>query len=51
MKYGGASFWDYFTASGPWAFVKINGIIKFVKYLDILAKNLVASWKKYRLGY
>lgn len=50
-KIGCASFWDFFIASGPWAFVKINGIIKFVKYLDIFAKNLVVSWKKYRLGY
>lgn len=35
VKYGDASFWDCFAPSGPQAFVKINGIINFVNYLDI----------------
>ena len=32
------------------ALVKVNGIIIFIKYLDILAKNLVASARRLTLG-
>ena len=42
--------WGCFAASGPGALVKINGIMNSTKYQDILAKNLVASARKLRLG-
>ena len=29
---------------------KVNGIMKFTKYQDILAKNLVASARRLKLG-
>ena len=39
-----------FAASGPGALVKINDIMNSTKYQNILAKNLVASARKLRLG-
>jgi hypothetical protein len=43
LKYGGASLmlWGYFASTGPGAPVKVNGIMNFTKYQDILAQNLV----------
>ena len=46
-----APLWGCFAASGPGALVKINGIMNSTKYQDILAKNLVASARKLRLGH
>ena len=40
-----------FAASGPGALAKINSIRNCTKYQDILAKNLVASASKLRLGH
>jgi hypothetical protein len=42
-------FWDYFASIGPGAF-KVNGIMDFTKYQDILSKNLVASAMTLTLG-
>ena len=50
VKYGGGSLMGCFAASGPEAFVKINGIMNSTKDQGILAKNLVASARKLRLG-
>ena len=46
VKYGGESL----TLWGRFALVNINGIMNSTKYQDILAKNLVASARKLRLG-
>ena len=52
VKYGGRSLMlrGCFAASGSGALVKINGIMNSTKYQDILAKNLVASARKLKLG-
>jgi hypothetical protein len=44
VKYGGAFFmlWGYFASMGPGAF-KVNGIMNFTKYQDVLAKNTWAQ--------
>jgi hypothetical protein len=41
----------YFSSTGPEAFVKVNSIMNFTKYQDILAKNLVASDRRLMLVY
>lgn len=40
--------WGYF---GPGALVKVNGIINFTHDQDILAKNLVPSARRLKLGH
>jgi hypothetical protein len=40
-----------FASTDPWANVKVNHIIISTKYQDILAKNLVASARKLKLGH
>ena len=47
IKYGGGSL----RLWGPGALVKINGIINSSKYQGILAKNLLDSARKLRLGH
>ena len=42
--------WGYFASTGSGALVKVNGIINFTKYQDILAKNLDAS-ARLKLGH
>ena len=42
--------WGCFAYIGPRALVKVNGIINFTQYQDILAKNLVASGRGLELG-
>ena len=52
IKHGGGSLmlWGCFAASSPGALVKINGIMNSTRHQDILAKNLVASARKLRVG-
>ena len=42
--------WGYIVSTGPGALVKVNGIMNFTKYLDILGKKLVASAMRLKLG-
>jgi hypothetical protein len=42
--------WGYFVSTGLGARFKVNGIMKFTQYQDILAQNLVASAKSLKLG-
>jgi hypothetical protein len=42
--------WSYFASTGPGALVKVNGIMNFTHYQDILAKNIVASARRLKLG-
>ena len=39
-----------FASTGPGALVKVNSIMNSTKYQDILAKNLVASARRLKLG-
>jgi hypothetical protein len=41
VKYGGASLMllGYFPSTGPVVLVKVNGIVNFTKYQNILAKK------------
>ena len=52
VKYGGGSLmlWGCFASTGPGALVKVNGIMNSTQYQDILAKNLVASARRLKLG-
>ena len=45
VKYGGGSImlWGYVDSTGPRALVKVNSIMNFTQYQDILAQNLIAS--------
>jgi hypothetical protein len=38
--------WDCFAYTSPGALAKVNSIINFTHYLDILAQNIVASAKR-----
>jgi hypothetical protein len=51
VKYGGESLmlWGYFASIGLEALVKVNGIMNFTMYQDILAKNLVAFARRLKL--
>ena len=42
--------WGYFASTGPGVRVKVNGIMNFAKYQDMLAKNLVASARGWNLA-
>lgn len=48
IQYGGGSWmvWGCFVDGGSGARMKINGIIIFAKYQDILAQNLFASARR-----
>jgi hypothetical protein len=48
--YGSLMLWGYFSSTRSGANVKVNGIMKFTKYLHILSKNLVASARRLKLG-
>ena len=43
--------WGYFASTGPGALVKVNGIMEFTQYHDILAKIQVASDRRLKLGH
>jgi hypothetical protein len=42
-------FWGYFASSGPGT-LKVNGIMNFIKYQDILALNPVAPVRRLKLS-
>ena len=43
--------WGYFDSTVLGALIKVNGIINFNKYQDILANNLVAFARRLKLGH
>ena len=52
VKYGGGSLMlrGYLASTGLEALVKVNGIMNFTQYQDILAKDQVASAGRRKLG-